>query len=142
MKLRITRHNEGDICSKRSFNTSITLFLGERIPAPNKGRCSDIKPSKCFDCSIYYDSKSKKSDEDKKCVWIPERKVCRNKKTAKIQEELYVEVCPGKKSDQSFPSTLLDNYKIKTQFLNFKMMNPHTFGYNRKISTIHVRSSK
>ena len=38
--------------------------------------------------------------------------------------------------------TLLDNYKIKTQFLNFKMMNPHTFGYNRKISTVNVRVSK
>ena len=75
----------------------LSYISGKRIPAPNKGRCGDVKPSKCSDCSMYYfDSNSQKSDDDRKCVWIPDRKACKNKISAITEGWIYVEFCPGK----------------------------------------------
>ena len=75
-------------------------FSGHRIRLPKQVMCASLKNVPCSKCSEHIDGRSKYNDEDGKCVWIPEDRVCKTKVWAEKGKEKgneieFVEFCKG-----------------------------------------------
>lgn len=73
---------------------------GHRIRLPKQVMCASLKNVPCSKCSEHIDGRSKYNDEDGKCVWIPEDRVCKTKVWAEKGKEKgneieFVEFCKG-----------------------------------------------
>ena len=73
---------------------------GNRIRLPKQVMCATLKNVTCSKCSEHIDGRSKYNDEDGKCVWIPENRVCKTKVWAEKEKEKgkeieFIEFCKG-----------------------------------------------
>ena len=73
----------------------LSILTEQRIPLPKGMQCGNKTNVPCSECSKYLNGRGKRTNEDKKCVWIPHLKGCKQKWVAEKKELGYIENCTG-----------------------------------------------